>query len=906
MDRRIRVNVWTNTYATSKQKDDVLWSELKEQLKVKVFHHDKTSGKLFNGNYYKEPVEKRFNPDRNISCWYDEQNNEVEVNTNSKGEEYATRGMANVIGTDLLMLDYDNDPVGEPTEVGQIHDMSFITKETVMDWLKGYEYILYSTHSDLRIIKVANLNKDGKLVWCKRTVPYGKGVERFRVVIPFATMCPKDRFEAIVRANGFAQICPVANNESYTPTQFFYEPRYPVDTNPTIVVGNGKMIDWSLLPMKEEEKEVYVPRAIVGEVKKGGQGRILIETLRVFDFCKDMGLRVGRGGGSWVPVQCPWESEHGSKGGTHINQSINGWGFSCKHESHGKKGNKEFIEYFKKLHGWEVFRPYCDCEDVPDKTKEIIERANKSKKLQQEEIDALLVNNVEIIAIDEDGRTHTVEQLRDRMSEVVLHGVTCVGGEEGLGKTYIVILLASKGRKFILCCKSNEQAAKKTEELNEIGLNVKQVRSKEYKFKLKYGFGFERYEPTNPYEIGAINIPATVDKMVAQCGMTIEEATEAYKQIEPDSFPEFDPRAKFSKSHPLWKEITGVHGWVTTFAQMKALQESWNKPLEQIVIIIDDPDVEDVSVLRPYKERYQNDRDNNVFEVVTIDGKEYCRIDRRELLCHSLRNDVLFTTTELCTQYVINHNYNDVNNYTLFRDVKIDRGNVFFIKTKLTQKDYHYFFHLYERVLSKEGVETKLIADGIGAELNLSNNKGRNDLKDYNTLIKISRPHPDRVRWLCAEVGVKWHGWKRMFRGKKEEGITQDMLDEALMLDVMNQAIGRNSGNRFCGKEAVVFVPSSLYGSLLISDSRYMIRDCSIRDKGFANMVWKYVGNAENVLLRKDFENVLIRSIKRSSLPDNVKGEVFNACVRVAQISRVSRLIRDQIGVICVKSDVTT
>jgi hypothetical protein len=141
-----------------------------------------------------------------------------------------------------------------------------------------------------------------------------------------------------------------------------------------------------------------------------------------------------------------------------------------------------------------------------------------------------------------------------------------------------------------------------------------------------------------------------------------------------------------------------------------------------------------------------------------------------------------------------------------------------------------------------------LIADGLGCEFNLSNNKGRNDLIDRTTIIKLSWPHPSVIATAKAHrtdlAPQKAHhidlatakarladpatakaprvdraGFERMTGPIPDADehadidlallsreFSSDELVAVLLGDVANQALGRNQGFRFQDREAILLI----------------------------------------------------------------------------------------------------
>src|SRR5262249_39682853 len=82
------------------------------------------------------------------------------------------------------------------------------------------------------------------------------------------------------------------------------------------------------------------------------------------------------------------------------------------------------------------------------------------------------------------------------------------------------------------------------------------------------------------------------------------------------------------------------------------------------------------------------------------------------------------------------------------------------------------------------------------------NTKGKNDLRERNLVVELSSPHPLKVKTICDAIGLAF---------ETEGGeIGKDML-----LDQLHQALGRNSGYRFSGRECVALLPANMHSRVL-------------------------------------------------------------------------------------------
>ncbi len=127
--------------------------------------------------------------------------------------------------------------------------------------------------------------------------------------------------------------------------------------------------------------------------------------------------------------------------------------------------------------------------------------------------------------------------------------------------------------------------------------------------------------------------------------------------------------------------------------------------------------------------------------------------------------------------------------------------HVTLLATRLVRREHKALLLLIYMALREEfpGDDLTFIGDAMGLDLNLTNNRGRNDLADKNTLIKLSVPNRE----------VALHLWAQ-FQGSEHP----KRLNTVLLADLANQAIGRNQGNRWRGQTCTALV-DPMYAGLL-------------------------------------------------------------------------------------------
>lgn len=260
----------------------------------------------------------------------------------------------------------------------------------------------------------------------------------------------------------------------------------------------------------------------------------------------------------------------------------------------------------------------------------------------------------------------------------------------------------------------------------------------------------------------------------------------------------------------------------TTFAQLRIVSARHDYIPLNWIIWVDDPDIDELSDIkpqdsgsrRPASESYPDDdgEDGELpeQEITTFEGITYDVRPARTSLGASFRNHrCIYTTTEKLTLRLLKHHLEKakVPYQTHGERHKITGGKVTLLGTKWVGRKFDAVIPLVARdIASALNRPITLIADGIPAEFNHSNSKGRNDLKKRDLIVEVSQPHPSQIRTLCHVLGL-------LFNENKDE------IGRDLMLDKLHQAIGRNSGYRTSGFESVVLVDRNRHS--------YLTRHCA-------------------------------------------------------------------------------
>lgn len=129
---------------------------------------------------------------------------------NSKNNPMPARNKNNMVGYDALMLDYD----------------SGVSLDNILKQFEKYELVYYTTFSHLQ-----------------------KGVEKFRIIIPFTEFCPVAEYTS--RKDAFTKFADGAtvDTSTFSASRAFYLPSNPVGaTEAKDGHQKGEFLDWRSIP----------------------------------------------------------------------------------------------------------------------------------------------------------------------------------------------------------------------------------------------------------------------------------------------------------------------------------------------------------------------------------------------------------------------------------------------------------------------------------------------------------------------------------------------------------------------------------------------------------------------------------------------------------------------------------
>jgi hypothetical protein len=196
-------------------------------------------------------------------------------------------------------------------------------------------------------------------------------------------------------------------------------------------------------------------------------------------------------------------------------------------------------------------------------------------------------------------------------------------------------------------------------------------------------------------------------------------------------------------------------------------------------------------------------------KLAAIGGREYVlRLDSlrigHKLKFGKFKPKVVVTTTEWLTGYFALTTLR-ASGLRIAQELNLFHTEACFvtaISTTITRSKNHAALLPIIEKLKMEFPERRpiLIADGLGCDLTLSSNKGRNDLAERDTIIKLSWPHPQAIATAAAHF---------------DSTENRDLFVACLLADLANQALGRNQGFRFRGYQAILLIDPKYYGAIL-------------------------------------------------------------------------------------------
>lgn len=722
-------------------------------------------------------------------------------------KSYVRRRQVNVLENDAFIIDYDDS----------------ISLDEAKERFKDYEYIYYTSHRHLH---------DGK-------------TEKFRFIIPFTKPIPsskeKDEYGNIINEGDWYRIADALKTltgpcdpKSFETNTIYHKPSCPKSRIELSQSGHhqGIRLDWTQLQRTEFIKK---ESTFTGHDHKSKINIDYLEPDTIIQT-KSGTIKLSDVTGKIEGVLCPNPAHH----------DTNGSEFARKVESNGN-----IFVYCKKCEK----KFYMLRNDSPSNnettyiTEYVSKRAEKyaQEHRQRSFIDEVLEFPNNKIYEDPKDRDLVIQQLNDIKTTIdkdvgytrgTKHPVTTdlhtrkykshiIYMTEGAGKSRLVLDMANDNQKIIFACKSWEQVESKYSEYLQYGIkcgfNVKIVRSKDAKARLRFNTKVIRGEQKHPYAPAKILDKESIEEFIKNnTDLSPEFIRLSWNffttdKLSFDKIPyqqEEGPNSLFEDglTQPLSDNNTRII--LTTFEQLRIHKLKNVRIPKDWIIWFDDPDIMDVVDIEPYDtDKWEELPDDEIDKKTKeINKKRYFKRNMYQSLGYSLKDyKCIYTTTEIITRKGIELMMKNRQEEFITHDkmYNISGGHITILGTEMVRKRYDGVIPLLSRRLTKKKYPTLLIADGLSTEINHSNNKGRNDLSKINLLVELSIPHPIQVRTICDALSL-------------QHSSNKTEITRSIILDRLHQAIGRNSGYRDKGFQCVALVDKSVHANV-IEQTRYKI-----------------------------------------------------------------------------------
>lgn len=380
--------------------------------------------------------------------------------------------------------------------------------------------------------------------------------------------------------------------------------------------------------------------------------------------------------------------------------------------------------------------------------------------------------------------------------------VTILAGFEGIGKSrYVEHLVTAMGEKVYFGSFSNQQAFEQCEGFNKLGGIKAGLYVSKSKMLMDQGIEVTYTDSSRSFENGKINRKATIASIMDVLGMNEVDAKRHYDSISPIPVADFEKYDVVCMTHSMLESFSGRKlGYkstsiIETASDYAQLNDDW-------IVYYDDPKPENLYWLSPAKKK-----DIGVFEQLAIETKVYSvrPSNRRPLI--NLSNRIVFSTTEMLCVELIQKIYTDkeISIPDLYFHDRLRAGNAHVVISKKVRSNNHEIFPCLKKFYEdRTGEEWVLIGDGIDGDHNYSTINGANGLMESNVLLKVSFPHKEAMELIRAHLPE----------------LEVSIANSLIMLDRLNQAIGRNQGYRYRGSSLVVYLEPS-HNEVIIEQCRY-------------------------------------------------------------------------------------
>jgi hypothetical protein len=372
-------------------------------------------------------------------------------------------------------------------------------------------------------------------------------------------------------------------------------------------------------------------------------------------------------------------------------------------------------------------------------------------------------------------------------------------GRPGQGKSHQAIKLAKQGRLIIFASASNEQSEEQYANCRHTHKEL--LVSRAYKLQRDYGVEIALQSSGDPFEAPEADEVATCRRLIhAGQAKNMEHALEIWKSLSTgDSAP--PPQG----GTILFTTFERARVWASSGYFEIRKDTPYNKAqcIRRAVLFVDDVERESISDYRRITKNVRKwmnmtrSENGQQFETVpTKRGNEYLVRQESQAVLKGFENmSTVFSTVEWRAKMMLEILYPDqlkIHDMSPEDNAKDNRTDLYLLGTELVGSKYHALFHLLTELWRRQGTDWLWVGDGVQADENHYTVRGKNAYREHDTIIKVSQPHPNVSDKCMLDIGL--------------EGGNQNVAVAYTMLDQLNQAVGRNQGERYCGKRCIVLV----------------------------------------------------------------------------------------------------
>lgn len=708
------------------------------------------------------------------------------------------RSNDNIIGIQALILDYDND------QCNAVDDDTHQSFDEICSKFAQYEFIAYTTHSNLT-----------------------KGVERFRIIMPL---------KKPLMFNGDAEIWeqyipsilefagPI-DQSSLRKNQIHYLPSCSTsnETQFKALYNKGAFVSIDQFALTKAAAAPKPTRASTLDSSKP------LELTADQHIETSQGLvRVGDVREKIEGVVCPF---HTDRNGT------------------------EFVR-----HNHLTGHTYLYCKSC-QKTYHM--RGSKPKGLQYDytDLDDEFLEYLYGEYIDATDRRFMQSKIRNIQKKIIASHNSknkeahIVITPEGGGKSHLIVTLATLGYNIIFAGKSWNQVLKKYDETlniaHELGFEISLHASLAGTIEKRFGCKPVYIPSDNPYQIGNLDKDATIEAIQQSCPSYSYEFLSCFieiNKVKSEEVPMFDSRYQGNPSSIIFTTIMQAN-LMTSIS--RSVGKNW-------IVVFDDPDLQDaIDIAIVDTDAVDPDHVESSTNITNINQTAYYVRPRYLSTGAGYKsNTTIFTTTEELTTKALCINLAKRSERYRTHDVQhpVSGGDITILGSNIVRKSRDALVRLLHRRLEKNGFPLNLIADGLAAEINHSNNKGKNDLSDKGSLIELSIPHQAAIKTVVDAIA-------------DPRELPFNEVKAHMMQDSVHQALGRANGYRFKNNGASIVLTDPQMHARITKKCRYKInRKCSViidRTSGMARKesrlpedasalvcaIDKFVNNIETYLL---------------------------------------------------------